>query len=46
MNTQIQTRCIHADTHRYQEDTRAISFPIYQTASFGHLAPGHKGGCP
>lgn len=43
MNTQIETRCIHGSTHKYQEDTRAISFPIYQTASFGHLEPGHNG---
>lgn len=43
MNTKIETRCIHGNTHKYQESSRAISFPIYQTASFGHLEPGHNG---
>ncbi|MGM9605499.1 MAG: trans-sulfuration enzyme family protein [Faecousia sp.] len=43
MSNQIETRCIHGDTHKYQENTRAISFPIYQTASFSHIEPGHNG---
>lgn len=43
MNRHIETRCIHGDTHRYHEGTHAISFPIYQTASFSHTEPGHNG---
>ncbi|MGN0984175.1 MAG: trans-sulfuration enzyme family protein, partial [Gemmiger sp.] len=43
MSTAIETRCVHGDCHAYHEDSRAISFPIYQTASFGHLQPGHNG---
>lgn len=43
MIRQIETRCIHGDVHRYQEASRAISFPIYQTASFRHTKPGHNG---
>lgn len=43
MRTSIETRCIHGDIHQYQEDSRAISFPIYQTASFSHIEPGHNG---
>lgn len=39
----IETRCIHGGVHKYQEDSRAISFPIYQTASFSHIEPGHNG---
>lgn len=39
----FETRCIHGETHRYREDSRSISFPIYQTASFAHTAPGHNG---
>ena len=43
MIRQIETRCIHGDVHKYQDDARAISFPIYQTASFRHTKPGHNG---
>ena len=43
METKIETRCIHGTCHKYQEDSRAISFPIYQTASFRHTQPGHNG---
>lgn len=43
MSQSIETRCIHGGAHRYQEDSRAISFPIYQTASFSHIEPGHNG---
>lgn len=39
----LETLCIHGDVHNYKEDSRAISFPIYQTASFSHLEPGHNG---
>lgn len=39
----METRCIHGDIHRYEEDSRAISFPIYQTAAFSHMEPGHNG---
>ena len=43
MKHQLETRCIHGTSHKYQEDSCAISFPIYQTASFGHTQPGHNG---
>lgn len=39
----IETLCIHGDFHSYKEDSRAISFPIYQTASFSHIETGHNG---
>ena len=39
----FETRCIHGDTHKYEENSRSISFPIYQTASFSHREPGHNG---
>lgn len=43
MKYQIETRCIHGavPTPRI-EGNRAISFPIYQTASFSHLHTGHN----
>ena len=40
--TKIETRCIHGEQHGYQDGAYAISFPIYQTASFSHLKPGHN----
>lgn len=43
MKTKLETRCIHGDSHKYQEDSRSISIPIYQTASFSHTEPGHNG---
>ena len=43
MSHSIETRCIHGDVHKFREDSRAISFPIYQTASFSHIEPGHNG---
>lgn len=42
MNRKLETRCIHGEAHRYREDSRAISVPIYQTASFSHIKPGHN----
>lgn len=42
MAAKLETRCIHGDAHQYQEAGRAISVPIYQTASFGHTALGHN----
>ncbi len=39
------TRCIHGNLERSAfESTRAVSFPIYQTATFGHLGFGRSSG--
>lgn len=43
MSHQLETRCVHGGSHKYREDSRAISFPIYQTASFSHTELGHNG---
>ncbi|MBR3335334.1 MAG: PLP-dependent transferase [Clostridia bacterium] len=40
MEYAIDTRCIHGEGHRYPDENCAISYPIYQTASFSHLTPG------
>ena len=40
MEYAIDTRCIHGEGHRHPDENCAISFPIYQTASFSHLTPG------
>lgn len=45
MNKPIETRCIHGNLDfSYQEATRGVSFPIYQTATFGHLGLGQSSG--
>ncbi len=39
----IETRCIHGNvTEKNQNENRAVSFPIYQTATFSHITPGHN----
>ena len=42
MEYAIDTRCIHGEGHRHPDENCAISYPIYQTASFSHLTPGHN----
>lgn len=43
MKEGFETRCIHGDLETSMKDEyRAISFPIYQTASFSHIQPGHN----
>ena len=42
MEYAIDTRCIHGEGHRHPDGNCAISYPIYQTASFSHLTPGHN----
>lgn len=43
MSKQFETRCIHGNPEAALHDAhRAISFPIYQTASFSHIKPGHN----
>lgn len=45
MSKPIETRCIHGNSDfTYQEATKAVSFPIYQSATFGHLALGQSTG--
>ncbi len=45
MKYDIETKCLHLDTHENESDkTRAISFPIYQSATFGHLGLNKSSG--
>lgn len=45
MNKRLETRCIHGNSDfSFQEATRAVSFPIYQTATFGHIGLGRSSG--
>lgn len=43
LSEHLDTRCIHA-SHGFHESTRAVSFPIYQTATFGHFGLGQSTG--
>lgn len=43
MSNHLDTRCIHAP-HAFNEETAAVSFPIYQTATFGHIGLGQSTG--
>ena len=42
MNYAFDTRCIHGEGHKTPDGNNAICYPIYQTASFSHLTPGHN----
>ena len=43
MKEKFETRCVHGDPDTALRDThRAVSFPIYQTASFSHIKTGHN----
>ena len=43
MSNEIETRCVHGDINSgLKDEHRAISFPIYQTASFSHIKTGHN----
>lgn len=43
MNRHFETRCIHGNPDISPCDENcALSFPIYQTASFRHIKPGHN----
>lgn len=45
MANHIETRCIHGNSDfSFEEETHALSFPLYQTATFGHLGLGHSTG--
>jgi cystathionine gamma-synthase len=42
MSYSRDTQCVHGGAHAFADGARAISFPIYQTASFSHIQPGHN----
>ena len=45
MSNRLETQCIHGNSDfSYQEATHAVSFPIYQTATFGHIGLGRSSG--
>ena len=42
MSHSVETLCVHGDVHKYPEASRSLTTPIYQTAAFSHLVPGHN----
>lgn len=42
--SKFETRCIHGQAHAYQDPLKSVSFPLYQTATFGHIALGKSAG--
>jgi cystathionine gamma-synthase len=45
MANKPETKCIHGNSDfSYSDATHAVSFPIYQTATFGHLGLGQSSG--
>ena len=44
MEYAIDTRCIHGEGHRHPDGNCAISYPIYQTATFSHRGLGESSG--
>lgn len=45
MENRIETRCVHGNSDfSYRDAARAVSFPIYQTATFGHVGFGQSSG--
>ena len=42
MANSIETRCVHGDDHKFQDQFQSLSMPIYQTAAFGHPDLGHS----
>ena len=45
MKNNLETQCIHGNLDfSYYEPSRAVSFPIYQTATFGHISLGQSSG--
>lgn len=45
MKYDIETKCLHLESHASAADnTRAISFPIYQSATFGHIGLNKSSG--
>lgn len=42
MKHSIETLCVHGDEHAYTDGARSLTMPIYQSAAFSHLEPGHN----
>ena len=45
MSNHVETQCVHGNSDfSFREETHSVAFPLYQTATFGHLGLGHSTG--
>ena len=42
MKQSIETLCVHGGDHAFVDGARSLTMPIYQSAAFSHLVPGHN----
>ena len=42
MKRSIETLCVHGGEHAFTDGARSLTMPIYQSAAFSHLVPGHN----
>ena len=42
MKNAIETVCVHGGDHSFTDGARSLTVPIYQSAAFSHLVPGHN----
>lgn len=42
MKNAIETICVHGSKHSFADGARSLTVPIYQSAAFSHLVPGHN----
>ena len=42
MKNAIETICVHGGDHSFTDGARSLTVPIYQSAAFSHLVPGHN----
>ena len=42
MKNAIETICVHGGPHSFADGARSLTMPIYQSAAFSHLVPGHN----
>ena len=42
MSRSIETLCVHGGEHKFTDESRGLTMPIYQTAAFSHTKLGHN----
>lgn len=42
MSHSIETICVHGGEHKFRDETRSLTMPVFQTAAWGHTKLGHN----
>lgn len=42
MSHSIETICVHGGEHKFQDEAKSLTMPIFQTAAWGHTKLGHN----